>query len=141
VETGRSRSDPRRQSTPELPTILTCTDGVGLWYPGRTHALVGESEAAKSWIAQYACAQQIIAGQSVIYLDFEDSPEAVADRMIMLGITAELLRNRFGYIAPEEPIEPSGRTELAQALGDLRPALVITDGMTEANVATQAQEP
>jgi hypothetical protein len=114
------------------PTILTRTDGQGLWYPGRTHALVGESEAAKSWIAQYGSAQQLLAGHAVIYLDFEDSAEAVTDRMLTLGMTPALLSDRFAYIAPEEPIDPAGRGPLTQALADLRPTLVIIDGITEA---------
>jgi hypothetical protein len=114
------------------PTILTRVDGQGLWYPARTHALVGESETAKSWLAQYGCAQQIIAGHAVIYIDFEDSVEAVTDRMQLLGISPAMLRQRFGYIAPEEPINPHGQTALAQALGDLRPTLTILDGITEA---------
>lgn len=114
------------------PTILTRTDGQGLWYPGRTHALVGESESAKSWLAQYGCAQQLLAGHNVVYLDFEDSAEAVTDRMLILGMTPELLRARFGYIAPEEPVDPAGRGPLTQALGDLRPTLVVIDGVTEA---------
>jgi Bifunctional DNA primase/polymerase, N-terminal/AAA domain len=114
------------------PTILTRTDGQGLWYPGRTHALVGESEAAKSWIAQYGCAQQLLAGHAVAYLDFEDSDGGVTDRMLTLGMTPALLRDLFGYIAPEEPIDRARRSELAQALGDLKPTLVIIDGVTEA---------
>ena len=35
---------------PAVPTILTRSNGQGSWYPGSTHALVGENEATKSWI-------------------------------------------------------------------------------------------
>lgn len=118
--------------TPPEATILTRTDGQGLIYPARTHSLVGESEAAKSWLAQYACAQQLLAGNACIYLDFEDSAESVTDRMLTLGMTDKLLLDRWAYIAPEEPIEPAGRGELADALADLKPSIVIIDGVTEA---------
>lgn len=114
------------------PTILKRTDGQGLIYPGRTHALVGESEAAKSWIAQYACAQQMLDGHGVVYLDFEDSAESVAERMTILGMNPQLLTKLFGYISPEEPVEPAGRSQLAEAMNDLKPSLVILDGVTEA---------
>lgn len=114
------------------PTILRRTDGQGLIYPGLTHALVGESESAKSWIAQYACAQQLLAKNAVVYLDFEDSAGSVTDRMTTLGMNPEMLTSRFAYIAPEEPVEPAGRSQLAQAMADLHPSLVILDGVTEA---------
>lgn len=113
------------------PTILRRTDGQGLWYPGKTHAVVGESESLKSWLAQAACAQLLLDGLCVVYVDFEDSADAVVDRMRILGASDDALRERFAYIAPEEPLLP-GQGVLAEALGDIRPAAAVLDGTTEA---------
>lgn len=118
---------------PLQPTVGQRTDGHGLLYRGRTHTMSGESEAKKSWIAQAIAAQELAGGESVAYLDFEDSAEAVTRRMLTLGATRQWLVERFAYIAPQEPIT-SGRSqlELNAALGDLKPTLIILDGVTEA---------
>lgn len=72
---------------PLQPTVGQRTDGHGLLYRGRTHTMSGESEAKKSWIAQAIAAQELAGGESVAYLDFEDSAEAVTRRMLTLGAT------------------------------------------------------
>jgi hypothetical protein len=43
-----------------------------------------------------------------------------------------LIRDRFAYIGPEEAIDFTGRSDLDEALGDLKPGLVAIDGITEA---------
>src|SRR5215213_3952141 len=57
---------------PPVPTVGCRSDGLGLCYRGRTHAIVGESEAGKGWGALGIVRSEIEAGHHVTYLDFED---------------------------------------------------------------------
>lgn len=118
---------------PATPTVGQRNDGRGVLYPGRAHSLVGESEAGKSWLAQLFCVQELARGNGVLYLDFEDEAGAVTDRLITLGVDPRRVRSHCAYIAPEEPLTSPGAAEtFHQALRDLKPSLVVLDGVTEA---------
>lgn len=118
---------------PAAPTVGRRNDGRGVLYPGRGHSLVGESEAGKSWLAQLFCAQELGERHGVLYLDFEDDAGAVVDRLLTVGADPARIRDRFAYIAPSEPLTTPGAADtLHQALGDLKPVLVVLDGVTEA---------
>ena len=118
---------------PVLPTIGARDDGRGVLYPGRSHTVSGESEGLKSWFAQFVALRELGLGRSVIYLDFEDDADSVTNRMVMLGAVPDWLHDRFAYISPSEPItSTTGRHDLAEAVGDLSPSLVVLDGVTEA---------
>lgn len=119
---------------PEQPTMLKRTDGRFLIYPGLVHDFHGESESGKSLVAQALCAELMLQGQQVVYLDFESGPGPVAGRMMSLGVHPEILRALFTYIRPE--VNPYALAEV-DAFRDLlttRPALVIIDGVTDALV-------
>jgi hypothetical protein len=70
----------------EQPDILLGTDGVGLFYQGRLHAVYGEPEACKGWLALAATADSIRAGDPVLYIDYEDTAANVAVRLRALGV-------------------------------------------------------
>lgn len=117
--------------TPE-PTIGHRDDGTGLFYPGRMHSVVGESEGGKTWFALLATAQELAAGHNVVFIDFEDDAPGVVGRLLTLGTTHQQIRDHFAYIRPEEPLTiPWNRLELGQALNDLKPTFVPVDGVTE----------
>lgn len=119
--------------TAPVPAIGHRADGIQLLYPGRHHAVYGESEAGKSWMALIIAAQEIRQRHNVLYLDFEDDPGAIVDRLVKLDTSPDLVRAHFSYISPAEPIDANGNTAiLTQAIGDLHPTLGIIDGVTEA---------
>src|SRR5665811_790361 len=86
---------------PAVPTLLARTDGVCLLYPGLIHSLHGESESGKSLVAQYLAAEQIMAGNRVLFIDFESDAATVADRLLMLGAAPDDILEWFVYIRPE----------------------------------------
>ena len=88
---------------PVQPELLQRADGACLLYPQRINALYGESGSGKTWVAMCAAAQTITNGQRVLFLDFEDHPGSVTDRMRMLGCTNTQLINQFTYISPVMP--------------------------------------
>ncbi|MEU8528511.1 AAA family ATPase [Streptomyces sp. NPDC048629] len=114
------------------PTIGRRNDGIGLFYPGRMHSVVGESEGGKTWFALMAVASELAAGNAVVFLDFEDDAPGVVGRLLALGASVQDIRDRFAYIRPEEPLTVGiNRLEIGQALNDLRPTFVPVDGVTE----------
>lgn len=114
-----------------LPDIFTRTDGKALHYRGRINGFIGEAESGKTWLALHAVAQQLNQGQTVIWTDFEDSPNGILARLRALNLTDTQL-DRFLYLRPEETYGPTGRTILTDTVNDLRPSLIITDGVNAA---------
>ena len=116
-----------------VPTVGRRDDGAGLFYPGRLHVVAAEAEAGKTWFALAAVATELHLGHGCLFIDFEDDAGGVGGRLLAIGSPPAEIRDRFGYIRPDEPIGLNGnRADLAEALGDLKPSLVILDGITEA---------
>ncbi|MDF3290736.1 AAA family ATPase [Streptomyces silvisoli] len=116
---------------PPQPTVGRRDDGVGLFYPGRQHAVVGESEGGKTWLLSLAALTEMNAGHGVAFIDPEDDAPGVVGRLLALGANPDVVRRHFAYIRPEEPLTLASSADFAQAIGDLRPTLVILDGVTE----------
>lgn len=115
---------------PPVPELLRREDDVPLLYPGRTHWLSAEPEAAKTWLALLACAQVLKAGGRVLYIDLEDGPDGITARLLALGVTATALAERFDYRRPAGPLDGAIREHLA---GDVTATvLVVVDACTEA---------
>jgi hypothetical protein len=117
---------------PAQPTVGQRDDGIGLFYPGRVHSVIGESEGGKTWFALLAVASELAAGNSVVFIDFEDDAPGVVGRLLALGADRQAIRERFAYIRPEDPLGAGfNRHEIATAMHDLRPTFVPIDGVTE----------
>lgn len=113
------------------PCILHRDDGQALIYAGKVHAFNAESETAKSWLAMWACIEEIRDGNHVVYIDFEDSETGVVERLEALGADPALLYGPdrlFHYVRPDDPID---RVAIAR-LANLDATLVVLDGVTEA---------
>lgn len=119
--------------TPPSATLLPRSDGVGLIYPGKTHSFHGEPESGKSLLLQAETARLIRDGRAVLYLDFEDTAEGVASRLVEdMGVPADMVAEHLDYWNPEP--DPSDRTQIqdmAEMLAE-RYALVVIDGVTDA---------
>ena len=80
------------------------SDGVGLFYPGKTHTVASESEAGKTWFALSACIDELTAGRHVLYLDFEDDEGTLVRRLLALQIPPDLILSNFHYLKPHEAL-------------------------------------
>lgn len=118
---------------PPQPTVGRRTDGVGLFYPGKMHSVVSETEGGKTWFALAACLDEMHAGNNVLYLDFEDDEGGIVGRLITMGATGSLLTAHFTYLRPEQPID-AHVDELTALLIGRNPSLCVIDGVTEAMV-------
>jgi AAA domain len=116
---------------PSVPTLLARTDGICLLYPGLIHSLHGESESGKSLVAQHLAAQQVMAGNPVLFIDFESDAATVTERLLMLSATPKAITEHFHYIRPE--VDPRSLTELPawHAMLEQSYALAVIDGVTD----------
>jgi hypothetical protein len=118
--------------TPAVPTLMQRTDGVCLIYLALTHSFHGESESGKSMLLQIEAAALLMAGEHVLFIDFESDPESITDRLLMFGATPEAINERFVYINPEVDPRTSDRELRAwAALLGRRFTLAIIDGVTD----------
>lgn len=116
--------------TPPQPTLGTRTDGKGLFYPGRTHSLAGPPESGKTWIGLHAAAQQISDGHNVEFLDFENSPDDIVNKLLLLGVNADQVAAHVTYVQPDRPISQPAADRLRDRIVENGVHLVIVDGIT-----------
>ncbi len=84
------------------PSMLRRSDGLPILYPGKDHALIGASEAGKSWVALLAALEVYRAGDAVVWVDWEDDDETFLLRWVAIGgAPDDLLTERLSYIVPE----------------------------------------
>lgn len=113
------------------PEFLARADGAPLFYAGKVNGLIGESESGKTWVALEAVRQALAAGHAVTYLDFEDTPTGIVNRLRALEVNDNDL-GRLAYIGPDEALGVAQRADLAEALTQTPPALIVLDGFNAA---------
>ncbi len=113
-----------------LPSIgAVRSDGQRFIYPGREHAVLGETESGKTWLALACVAAELAAGSRVLYLHYEESDAtSTVERLQLLGVSADLMLDRLRFVSPTRPVRGDWLAELL----DPAPTLVIHDGVNEA---------
>ncbi|MCF7548522.1 DnaB-like helicase N-terminal domain-containing protein [Pseudonocardia sp. WMMC193] len=107
---------------------LSRTDGIRLLYPGKEHAVVGEMEAGKSWLCLASVAAELMAGEHVVYIHFEEGdPGDSIERLRLLGVPTDLILTRFRFVGPERMVS----RDALDALLSPAPSLVVLDGVNE----------
>jgi len=120
---------------PTAPNLLNRNDGQALLYTGKINSLFGESGSGKTWVALLGCAQAIWNGAGAIFIDLEDSPVSVSERLMLLGVTRDELYTRFAYIRPSDPSAHGIVDELAHvetAIAAIGATIVVIDSLGEA---------
>jgi hypothetical protein len=102
-----------------------------MFYAGKHHLLYDESESGKSWLAQAAAAEELRAGEHVLYLDFEADERSVVGRLLALGVRPHDVAALFHYVNPASRPRGEEGTEALRALLSVRYGLVVVDGVTE----------
>lgn len=117
------------------PSVLTRSDGRGLFYPGKVNGIIAPSESGKSWIALAAVAQELRARRPVLYIDFEDTAEGIVGRLRVLGVPDDLMAPSAGllrYVGPEEALHSAAYGEYAEALVYQKWSVIVFDGVNVA---------
>ena len=113
---------------PHPDTGIVRTDGQRILYPGREHAVLGETESGKSWLALGCVAAELAAGHRVLYIHYEESePASTIERLQLLGITPDSMTERLRFVGPSRPV----RAGWLAALLVPAPTLVVHDGVNE----------
>lgn len=117
---------------PLQPTVCRREgEGLALFYPGKSHALIAESEAGKTWLALFAAKQEVEQQHHVYFYDFEDDEGGVLSRLQDMDTDVNALRTHFHYVRPDEPLRDEVRVAWQAEHERVRPTLVIVDGVTE----------
>ncbi|WP_433781589.1 hypothetical protein ACQPX6_17580 [Actinomycetospora sp. CA-101289] len=104
-------------------------DGLQMIYPGKEHSIIGETESGKSWYGIGCVVAELMAGHRVVYIHFEEAdPVDTIDRLLALGLDAELLVKLLTFVGPDQPVT----ARRLAALLDPVPSLVVLDGVNEA---------
>jgi hypothetical protein len=118
--------------TPPMPEILKRDDDAALLYPGRINALYGESGSGKSWVAMFACAQLMLAGEHVLYIDLEDHVGSVLTRLKNLGVSTSVLQVQFHYVSPVLAWNDQAERKITATIVDHDCKLAVIDSTGEA---------
>lgn len=113
-------------------TLMTRRDGKALIYPAAVHSIAGEPGGGKTWAALVAVTQELAAGHPALYIDHEDRPTSIVNRLLSLGATPDQITRHLRYIRPENALDTAGWTHVAKAADGCR--LAVIDGITEAMV-------
>jgi hypothetical protein len=100
-----------------------------LLYPRREHAVLGETESGKTWLALGCAAAELTAGHHVVYIHYEESdPGSTIEKLRLLSVADSLIRERFRFVAPIRPAQAGW----LEAVLDPVPTVVVHDGVNEA---------
>ena len=124
---------------PPKPVCMRRTDGVGMFYLGLTHSVHGESESGKSWIGQVATVERLLAGDYVLYVDFEDRAQEVLPRLRALGMQREHV-SQLHYINPEGPADGTFSKLITEQSYELAVIDGVTAAMGEYQLKSNAQD-
>jgi hypothetical protein len=104
-----------------------------LFYAGKVNGVHGDSTAGKSWTALVTTAQELNAGNAVVYVDLEDDEQSVLSRLVQdLGVEPEKIMAGFVYLRPGQPFTPTTTPQFAALLASVQPSLVVLDSTGEA---------
>jgi hypothetical protein len=134
----------RGEQVMEPPQFLARSDGKRLIYAGKPHTFYGPSESLKTWAAILAARSFLEEGLTVIYLDFEGNEMSFVERCRFVGIKDGYIGHALAYVRPVTPLlrrpkfskdevewVPEAIFDLGALEFELRPALVIIDGVSE----------
>lgn len=116
-----------------FPEVLARADGVRIFYRSQVNLVYGPPESAKTLLAQAACAAEMAAGRSVLFVDLDHNGlEATLSRLLDFGVSEATLSNvqRFRYVEPEDRLHLESVVENV-TLHDWHPATAVVDSVGE----------
>jgi hypothetical protein len=81
---------------PEPALGIHRSDGLQLIYPGREHAVLGETESGKTWFALGCVAAELALGNHVVYIQYEEGdPASTIERLTLLDVDPTLISTQL----------------------------------------------
>lgn len=112
------------------PSLGTVPGGAGLLYPAKVHDVHGVGGGGKSFVATLVAAQVLADDGAVVWIDLEDHPATLVDRLLNACGAEVAHLERLHYVRPVEPSQ-WGQDVLVAAVADIGPALVVLDSTGE----------
>lgn len=121
------------KSRPE-PSVLRREDGGHLFYGGQLNYLHGADGIGKSWVALIAAAQELRAGNHVVWVDWEDPDETTIVGRLgdLVGVDMGAVRERLHYIHPHDEATTAAVAKLVELITTTAATLVVLDSVGEA---------
>lgn len=113
------------------PDVGFREDGLALFYTSRVNGVYGSSGDGKSWITGHIARQEIEAGATVWWIDFEDDEIGTVARLLDLGTDPTAIIERFRYRKPAVGLGLDQREPLFEQLDLERPTVVVIDSTGE----------
>jgi hypothetical protein len=118
---------------PIQPTVLAVTGSFPLFYRERINSLFGESGGGKTWVALAAVLDCTRRNGRVLFVDYEDNPAGITERLVLLGMTDDEIR-LVDYRNPTSGVG-FGVDALAARAEALEYELIVIDSTGEAMAA------
>ena len=113
------------------PLVGGLAGGSALFYAGRVNGVHGDSNAGKTWTALAACAQEIQAGKSVVYIDMEDNAAGIVARLLSIGVKPQDITDALRYLHPDERFDLIAQALVRDMVLVSDPTLVVIDSTGE----------
>jgi hypothetical protein len=116
------------------PELLVRSDGGALLYRGSITLMFAPGGTGKTLLAYVATAERLAAGETVVWLDYEQSPKTVVTWLMWrLGVDPDALRTRFRYRAAHGfPV-----ARYRPLVASVSPGLVVIDALVGALAAEE----
>lgn len=100
----------------------------GVLLRGRVHQVFAGAGAGKTWVAHWFIIRCIERGERVLFLDMENGPRIVAERLEALGVDTSSLDELLAYIpSPNLSMAPPMPAAYVDLLDTFEPDLVVFD--------------
>ncbi len=100
----------------------------GILLKGKVHQIFAAPGVGKSWLALWLTVKLINQGKPVLYLDTENGPNIISERLKALGADPEKLDECLHYLpSPNLPITREGTEAYVSLLEEINPVFVVFD--------------
>ena len=103
----------------------------GLLYEGRIHAVASAPGTGKTMLALWIAHEVVKRGGTVLYLDAENGPKLMAERLGDLGADPAVLDERFWYYGAEVDLSAESLEALRATVEIVKPKLVVFDSLAD----------
>ncbi|MDP9426848.1 MAG: AAA family ATPase, partial [Actinomycetota bacterium] len=100
----------------------------GVLLKGKVHHLYADAGSGKSWTALGLASKVMEQGKTVVYLDKENGPRTMTDRLNLLGVEPEKVKKLFIYHSdPSTSADEGIRQAYEEMLDQDEPDLIVVD--------------
>ena len=104
----------------------------GLLYEGKIHSIASAAGTGKTILAVWICLHVMLRkGLPVLYLDAENGPRIIAERLGEMGADPYLLDRLFHYYPADLTLDPGSLAVLQATVAEVDPALVVFDSLAD----------